>query len=231
MRLDGGDGLSGRRARLRPIRAPRRPGAAKADASGTFPRPERVAVMVLENRSFGQVIGSPKAPYINSLARRYAQQYAPAAVRANPWMEPTSPAVSRRRFRHRRVRQSPLTAAPVPPLETRCPLCRRPIAFSVEDTVMLHGLVFHQPCAHDPAPEVRSGRRSQSRGSLTVRALLLGVSDAAAVVGGGQPPSSLPFAHTRARAQARCPRRRRATRAVRARRSPRPCPGWCGWST
>lgn len=48
------------------------PGAAKADASGTFPRPERVAVMVLENRSFGQVIGSPKAPYINSLARRYA---------------------------------------------------------------------------------------------------------------------------------------------------------------
>lgn len=28
--------------------------------------------MVLENRSYSQVIGSPKAPYINSLARRYA---------------------------------------------------------------------------------------------------------------------------------------------------------------
>jgi hypothetical protein len=28
--------------------------------------------MVLENRSYGQVIGSPNAPYLNSLARRYA---------------------------------------------------------------------------------------------------------------------------------------------------------------
>lgn len=48
------------------------PGAAKADASGTFPRPHRVAVLVLENRNYGQVIGNPRAPYINALARRYA---------------------------------------------------------------------------------------------------------------------------------------------------------------
>lgn len=48
------------------------PGRAAADPTGKFPRPARVAVLVLENRSYGQVIGSPKAPYINSLARRYA---------------------------------------------------------------------------------------------------------------------------------------------------------------
>jgi hypothetical protein len=37
-----------------------------------FPHPYRVAVMVLENRSYRQVIGSPEAPYINSLARKGA---------------------------------------------------------------------------------------------------------------------------------------------------------------
>src|SRR5947208_16464911 len=34
--------------------------------------PSKVAVLILENRSYGQVIGSPKAPYLNSLARRGA---------------------------------------------------------------------------------------------------------------------------------------------------------------
>ena len=37
-----------------------------------FPHPARVAVMVLENRSYGQVIGSRDAPYLNRLARRHA---------------------------------------------------------------------------------------------------------------------------------------------------------------
>jgi hypothetical protein len=37
-----------------------------------FPHPSRVAVMVLENRSYEQVIGSASAPYINGLARRNA---------------------------------------------------------------------------------------------------------------------------------------------------------------
>lgn len=37
-----------------------------------FPHPPRVAVVVLENRSYEQVIGSRKAPYVNRLARRYA---------------------------------------------------------------------------------------------------------------------------------------------------------------
>jgi phosphatidylinositol-3-phosphatase len=37
-----------------------------------FDRPSRVAVLVLENRSYGEVIGNPEAPYLNALARRYA---------------------------------------------------------------------------------------------------------------------------------------------------------------
>src|SRR3954464_15637598 len=37
-----------------------------------FPRPAHVAVLVLENRSYEQVIGSARAPYINRLARRNA---------------------------------------------------------------------------------------------------------------------------------------------------------------
>ena len=44
----------------------------KADGGRPFPHPARVAVMVLENRSYEQVIGSSSAPYINGLARRYA---------------------------------------------------------------------------------------------------------------------------------------------------------------
>jgi hypothetical protein len=46
--------------------------ASLSDAGRPFPRPARAAVMVLENRSYEQVIGSPKAPYINQLARRNA---------------------------------------------------------------------------------------------------------------------------------------------------------------
>jgi arylsulfatase A-like enzyme len=43
-----------------------------ASAAAPQPNRPRVAVLVLENRSYGQVIGSPKAPYLNSLARRGA---------------------------------------------------------------------------------------------------------------------------------------------------------------
>jgi hypothetical protein len=43
-----------------------------AHAGRAFPRPARVAVFVLENRSYEQVIGSANAPYINGLARRGA---------------------------------------------------------------------------------------------------------------------------------------------------------------
>jgi hypothetical protein len=43
-----------------------------ADPAGRLPHPAKVAVLALENRSYGQVIGSPDAPYINKLAGRYA---------------------------------------------------------------------------------------------------------------------------------------------------------------
>jgi hypothetical protein len=43
-----------------------------ADPAGTLPRPARVAVLVLENRSYEQVIGGPHAPFLNRLADRYA---------------------------------------------------------------------------------------------------------------------------------------------------------------
>jgi phosphatidylinositol-3-phosphatase len=36
------------------------------------PEPTHTAVIVLENRSYDQVIGNPDAPYLNALARRYA---------------------------------------------------------------------------------------------------------------------------------------------------------------
>ena len=47
-------------------------GHARARAPAGFPHPARVALMVFENRSFRQVIGSPNAPYLNRLARRHA---------------------------------------------------------------------------------------------------------------------------------------------------------------
>jgi hypothetical protein len=43
----------------------------KPVTAGRLLHPTRVAVMVLENRSFEQVIGSRQAPYLNRLARRY----------------------------------------------------------------------------------------------------------------------------------------------------------------
>lgn len=43
-----------------------------ADPATVLPRPARVAVLLLENRSYEQVIGSPHAPFLNGLARRYA---------------------------------------------------------------------------------------------------------------------------------------------------------------
>lgn len=46
--------------------------APRADGGRPSPHPARVAVLVLENRSYEQVIGSASAPYINGLARRYA---------------------------------------------------------------------------------------------------------------------------------------------------------------
>ena len=46
--------------------------AAARSAPVPFDRPSRVAVLVLENRSYDQVIGNPEAPYLNGLARRYA---------------------------------------------------------------------------------------------------------------------------------------------------------------
>jgi phosphatidylinositol-3-phosphatase len=46
--------------------------AAARSAPVPFDRPPRVAVLVLENRSYDEVIGNPEAPYLNGLARRYA---------------------------------------------------------------------------------------------------------------------------------------------------------------
>jgi hypothetical protein len=46
--------------------------AAARPATVPFDRPSRVAVLVLENRSYSEVIGNPQAPYLNGLARRYA---------------------------------------------------------------------------------------------------------------------------------------------------------------
>lgn len=49
-------------------------GFARLEPAESAGRPTlgRVAVLVLENRSYGQVIGNPRAPYLNSLARRGA---------------------------------------------------------------------------------------------------------------------------------------------------------------
>jgi hypothetical protein len=50
---------------------PRSAHVPRADATRTAPF-TKVAVVFLENRSYGDVIGSPQAPYINGLARRGA---------------------------------------------------------------------------------------------------------------------------------------------------------------
>ena len=49
------------------------PGAtAPAPTAGSVPQPAHIVVVVFENRSFGQVIGSPAAPYLNELAHQGA---------------------------------------------------------------------------------------------------------------------------------------------------------------
>ncbi len=57
-------------------RTPVRPSPASPVApqpvAGTLPDFSHVFVIVMENREYGSVIGSPGAPYINSLARTYA---------------------------------------------------------------------------------------------------------------------------------------------------------------
>src|SRR4051794_6133518 len=50
-----------------------RPPLRSVPAAGAgFTHPSRVAVLVLENRSYGQVIGNRDAPYLNRLAARNA---------------------------------------------------------------------------------------------------------------------------------------------------------------
>ena len=65
---------------MEPLAEGDEPEAPASAASATFPvgpsevtatRHSRVAVIVMENKEYGQVIGSPAAPYLNSLARRY----------------------------------------------------------------------------------------------------------------------------------------------------------------
>lgn len=41
-------------------------------AEPALPRPDHIVIVVEENKSFGQIIGNPDAPYINALARRGA---------------------------------------------------------------------------------------------------------------------------------------------------------------
>ncbi len=48
------------------------PPTVAANAHGRFPHPRRVALLMLENRSYEQVIGNRHAPYLNRLAHRYA---------------------------------------------------------------------------------------------------------------------------------------------------------------
>jgi hypothetical protein len=46
--------------------------AGSSSGRSPVPAPARIAVIVLENRSYNQIIGNPHAPYINSLARQGA---------------------------------------------------------------------------------------------------------------------------------------------------------------
>src|SRR6476646_9590921 len=43
-------------------------GSAQWPASGGLPRPDHIVIVVEENHSFEQIVGSASAPYINSLA-------------------------------------------------------------------------------------------------------------------------------------------------------------------
>jgi phosphatidylinositol-3-phosphatase len=55
-----------------PSTAPTVQGPSTALAPVRDPAPAHVAVIVMENKEFDEVIGSPSAPFINGLARRYA---------------------------------------------------------------------------------------------------------------------------------------------------------------
>src|SRR5947207_14988588 len=46
-------------------------GASPAPAAGTVPAFNHIFTIVMENHSYGQIIGSGSAPYINSLAAKY----------------------------------------------------------------------------------------------------------------------------------------------------------------
>ena len=69
-----------------PTAAPQASAIAVASASsnrvavGTVPRPDHVVVVVMENHSYGEVIGNPAAPYINALASTGASFTASTAV-------------------------------------------------------------------------------------------------------------------------------------------------------
>jgi phospholipase C len=44
--------------------------ASAAVRAGALPRPDHVVIVIEENHAYGQIIGSPEAPYINALAKR-----------------------------------------------------------------------------------------------------------------------------------------------------------------
>ena len=55
--------------------------APSSSAASSVPRPDHVVVVVMENRSFNDIIGNPRAPYINGLAAGgalFTQSYAVA---------------------------------------------------------------------------------------------------------------------------------------------------------
>src|SRR5260370_31730733 len=54
-----------------PMPTPTRPGSPTPTPS-PVPATEQVVLVVLENHSFSQVIGSPSMPYLNSLAAQHA---------------------------------------------------------------------------------------------------------------------------------------------------------------
>src|SRR5206468_10173243 len=46
--------------------------ASAVHAQGVLPRPDHIVIVIEENKSFSDVIGSKHAPYLNALARRGA---------------------------------------------------------------------------------------------------------------------------------------------------------------
>ena len=58
--------------------------------SASIPRFDHVVIVVEENKAYGQIIGSSKAPFINSLARSGA-----VLTGRTPWLIPASPTIWR----------------------------------------------------------------------------------------------------------------------------------------